>query len=76
MADLTITIPDPQIPRIIAAITPFIEEGDAVDIENPTGAEASAKLESYLRIYIENFVRNQERKIHQESFEFTDLGLT
>lgn len=75
MAQLELDIPDIHIPRIVEAIKPFLEEGDAVDLENPTNAEAAAKLKQYLIKYIKNFVLNSERANYSQSFIFEDIPI-
>lgn len=76
MAQLTITIPDVQLPRIIAAYKHRIQEGEAVDVNDPTPSEIKAKLE---QIAIENIIADvnmYEAQVNTDSFVFDDLGIS
>jgi hypothetical protein len=74
MAEFTVTIPDAQLPRIIATYKHRIQEGEAADPENPTGLEIKALLE---RISLENIivdVKKHEAQANADSFIFEDLA--
>lgn len=73
MADFTVTIPDAQLPRIIATYKHRLQEGEAADPENPTGLEIKALLE---RISLENIiadVHKHEFQVNADSHVFEDL---
>lgn len=76
MADLTINIPDPEIPRIITAFKRILVEGEAVDLDNPTPAEISAKLKTICIETLKNMLKSIEKQIDREEFTFDDLDLT
>ncbi len=76
MAQLIITIPDEQIPRITAAFNHLLEDGDAVDLENPTGLEIKAKLEDITRQRILDMVLRYEHQKTINDFVFEDLNIT
>lgn len=76
MAQLIITIPDEQIPRIIAAFNHLLKEGDAVDLENPTGLEIKEKLEAITRQRILDMVLRYEHQKTINDFVFEDLSIT
>lgn len=76
MANLTVTIPDLQIPRIIAAYKHLLDEGEAVDLDNPTGLEIQAKLQQLVIENIKLTLERLEKKFHSTSFVFDDINIT
>lgn len=76
MATLTINLPDAVLPRVVSAFKPKLEEGDAVDLENPTNAEIAAKVKSFMIKMTKRVVENYEKQVDAEQFSFTDLGMS
>lgn len=76
MAQLIITIPDIQIPRVIDAYRHLLVEGDVVDLESPTGLEIKAKLEAITRQRIEDMVLRYEHQKAIDDFIFEDINIT
>ena len=65
MAQLTITIPDAQVPRVLAAFqVVFNDQG---------GEETAAQfLRRHLIDYVKELVQKGERRAHVAGFEYTD----
>ena len=76
MANITVTIPDEQLPRIVEMIKPRLMEGEAVDLENPTNAEISAKVKELWIETLKNNLFNFEQQIIKDSFTYSDVGMT
>jgi len=73
MAQLIIEIPDVQLPRVIAAFGALVQEGDAVDIENPTNQEILIIVKTYVSNTLIRRVNDYEKVIHTS--EFTPVSL-
>lgn len=75
MAILEINIPDDKIDRLIIALKPLMKEGEADDLENPTGQEAKLKAEDICKKYLIAVWKEQEWIMNNDSFEFEDTGI-
>ena len=75
MAQLTITIPDIYIPRLKIALIRLLNEGEAIDLENPTNEEIRLKAKSICIKHLWEVWKAEEWKINNEGFEFDDPGI-
>lgn len=76
MAQLTKTIPNAQLPRVVAAFKPQLSAGEAVDLENPTGVEIQKKLEDlWGGEFILSEVLRFEALQHNQTFNMINLDL-
>ena len=73
MAQLIIEIPDVQLPRVITAFGALVQEGDAVDVENPTNQEIVIIVKTYISNALIRRVNDYEKVIHTS--EFTPVSL-
>jgi hypothetical protein len=76
MAQLILEIPDPVIPRLRAATIRILDEGDAVDLENPTDLEIVNKLKSLCIQRLTKLVFDFEKFEHKQNFSYTDMSIT
>jgi hypothetical protein len=76
MAELTINIPDGQIPRLRDAAKTQMVEGDAVDLENPTNQEVISKLQELCIERLMTLVQSYERHVNNSQFVFDDLNMS
>lgn len=66
MADITLTIPDPVVPRVRAALAQIND----VDVGDITVAD----VKDYLRTQLQQLVNSVDRQSYQEAFTPDDLG--
>lgn len=66
MADITLTIPDPVVPRVRAALAQIND----VDVGDITVAD----VKDYLRAQLQQLVNAADRQSYQEAFTPDDLG--
>jgi len=76
MAQLTIDIDDVHLPRIKEAMIPFLQEGDAVDLLNPTNAEVAAKLKVVLITKIKQVVSDYEKATYINSYVMEVMAIS
>lgn len=80
MADVTITVPDPQIPRLKTAMDEILSPAlaaTAVDPENPTNAEYLTVLQGYIVGHLKQLVRTAESQIaRRTALPNDEIGIT
>lgn len=76
MAQIQLNIPNDEMPRIKEAFKAMLQEGDAVDINNPTDQEILILYKSFLKNVTLKRVLDYEKTLYYSQFEVDNINIT